>query len=98
MTILQAEKRMGAGMVERHGPRPGRPFDAPAFTVRAFAGGTEPGGFIWRLSDGSTRKMTTDEAYVLMGYPKGFAGSMAGAGNAVPPPLAEAILKELWND
>ena len=43
-----AVKNMGRGMVERHGERPGRPADAPAFTIRANAGGTEPGGFVWR--------------------------------------------------
>lgn len=44
-----AVKRMGSGMVERHGERPGRPADAPAFTIRANAGGLEPGGFRWQL-------------------------------------------------
>lgn len=46
-TTLEAVERMGAGMVERHGDRPGRPIDAPAFTIRANAGGMEPGGFVW---------------------------------------------------
>lgn len=45
----EAVKSMGRGMVERHGDRPGRPIDAPAFTIRATAGGTEPGGFRWVL-------------------------------------------------
>src|SRR5690606_18173394 len=44
----EAAKRMGSGMVERHGQRPGRPLDVPAFTIRASAGGMEPGGFYWR--------------------------------------------------
>lgn len=43
-----AVKNMGRGMVERYGDRPGRPMDAPAFTIRASAGGTEPGGFVLR--------------------------------------------------
>lgn len=46
-TTLEAVKRMGSGMVERYGERPGRPIDAPAFTIRANAGGMEPGGFVW---------------------------------------------------
>lgn len=40
-----AEKAMGSGMVERYGDRPGRDADQPAFTIRASAGGMEPGGF-----------------------------------------------------
>lgn len=43
-----AEKVMGKGMVERHGTRPGRSADQPAFTIRASAGGMEPGGFVLR--------------------------------------------------
>lgn len=46
---IEAVKNMGRGMVERHGDRPGRPIDAPSFTIRASAGGTEPGGFTWAL-------------------------------------------------
>lgn len=48
-----AEKRMGAGMVERHGSRPGREAGQPAFTVRANAGGMEPGGFVLRSNYGT---------------------------------------------
>lgn len=43
-----AVKNMGRGMVERYGERPGRTQDEPAFTIRASAGGTEPGGFVLR--------------------------------------------------
>jgi DNA (cytosine-5)-methyltransferase 1 len=43
-----AEKAMGKGMVERYGDRPGRDASQPAFTVRASAGGMEPGGFVLR--------------------------------------------------
>ncbi len=43
-----ARKAMGAGMVERHGDRPGRTLDQPAFTIRGNAGGMEPGGFVFR--------------------------------------------------
>jgi DNA (cytosine-5)-methyltransferase 1 len=41
-----ARKVMGRGMVERHGERPGRDASEPAFTIRASAGGMEPGGFV----------------------------------------------------
>lgn len=64
-----AVKNMGKGMIERHGDRPGRTVDAPAFTVRASAGGTEPGGFVWTNEDGTTRKATQEEASVLQSYP-----------------------------
>lgn len=43
-----ARKAMGAGMVERHGDRPGRTLDQPEFTIRGDAGGMEPGGFAFR--------------------------------------------------
>jgi DNA (cytosine-5)-methyltransferase 1 len=48
-----AEKAMGRGMVERHGTRPGRPAETPAFTIRASAGGMEPGGFVLRSNYGT---------------------------------------------
>lgn len=38
-------KNMGAGMVERHGERPVRGPDEPAFTIRA-GGGSAPGGVV----------------------------------------------------
>lgn len=43
-----AHKNMGRGMVERYGDRPGRSSEEPTFTIRASAGGTEPGGFVLR--------------------------------------------------
>lgn len=43
---FEARKVMGKGMVDRHGDRPGRDAMEPAFTVRASAGGMEPGGFV----------------------------------------------------
>lgn len=48
-----AEKVMGRGMVERHGDRPGRGSEVPAFAVRASAGGMEPGGFVLRSNYGT---------------------------------------------
>lgn len=40
-------KMMGSGMVERHGERPTRSLDEPAFTIRANGGGNASGGVIW---------------------------------------------------
>jgi len=48
-----AEKAMGRGMVARYGTRPGRPAEAPAFAIRASAGGMEPGGFVLRSNYGT---------------------------------------------
>lgn len=48
-----AEKVMGKGMVERYGTRPGRDAQAPAFAIRASAGGMEPGGFVLRSNYGT---------------------------------------------
>ena len=48
-----AEKRMGSGMVERYGDRPGRDAELPAFTIRGSAGGMEPGGFRLRSNYGT---------------------------------------------
>lgn len=47
-----AAKRMGAGMVERHGERRAHELTEPAFTIRASAGGMEPGGFVWAEAEG----------------------------------------------
>jgi DNA (cytosine-5)-methyltransferase 1 len=55
----EARKAMGAGMVERYGARPGRTLDQPAFTIRASAGGMEPGGFVW--APVAANEGTTDE-------------------------------------
>lgn len=57
--VTAAGKNMGKGMVERHGTRPDRPIDTPSFTVRAEAGGTEPGGFVFKGEQ--TRALTPKE-------------------------------------
>lgn len=70
-TYPSAVKNMGAGMVERYGERPGREGTEPAFTIRASAGGTEPGGF--RLEhEGEARKLDPEEAAALQTYPAGW--------------------------
>lgn len=53
MDDFTAEKVMGRGMVERHGERPGRDAQQPAFTIRGSAGGMEPGGFVLRSNYGT---------------------------------------------
>jgi DNA (cytosine-5)-methyltransferase 1 len=53
LSSFTAEKVMGKGMVERHGTRPGRAADTPAFAIRASAGGMEPGGFVLRSNYGT---------------------------------------------
>ena len=80
--VTGAAKAMGRGMVERHGERPGRGMEQPSFTVRANAGGMEPGGFRWlvRWSMGSPSgltgprlsacaKVTIEEAATLQAFP-----------------------------
>ncbi|WP_417556128.1 DNA cytosine methyltransferase [Microbacterium sp.] len=98
---VMARKVMGAGMVERHGDRPGRDIDHPAFTIRASAGGREPGGFVVAMPDGSTRKLEPSEAGTFQTYPTPFpfqggrGKQFLQIGNAVPPLLAHAILSAL---
>ena len=99
-TYPSAVKNMGSGMVERHGERPGRTGDQPAFTIRANAGGTEPGGFVLQDEDG-TRKLEPAEASVLQTYRRPFiwcgnkSKQFLQIGNAVPPLLAYCILSAL---
>lgn len=61
---FHASKRMGAGMVERHGERPDRAADLPAFTVRAEAGGMEPGGWRWKIRQSAMRNATVRDGGV----------------------------------
>lgn len=43
---------MGKGMIERHGPRPGRDAADPAFTVVGGEGGSSQPGFGWQAREG----------------------------------------------
>lgn len=73
-------------MVERYGDRPGRSADEPAFTIRASAGGREPGGFVFESAEGVARKMRPEEAAALQTYPGGWGFTDRPAvtvGNAV---------------
>lgn len=49
------ERHRGAGMLERHGERRGRPVAEPALTVTGNASGTTPGGFRVMRSNYNTR-------------------------------------------
>ena len=63
--VLGVQKLMGSGMVERHGERPIRQTDEPAFSVRAQGGGRDPGGFVkmvlnYRQTDRDGEPITCD--------------------------------------
>lgn len=117
--VTGARAMRGAGQTERYGPRPDRPIDAPALTLRANGGGNATGGFVWAKRPATTvagdphiaapghherqmnnaERVTVAEAAALQSYPPGFmfAGTKTKQflqiGNAVPPLLAEAILR-----
>ena len=83
-----ALKNMGRGMVDRYGERPGRDSTQPAFTLRASAGGTEPGGFVLQeIEDGPKRKLTVDEASILQSYPTHLAASGTSCQVVDPRPV-----------
>lgn len=117
--VTGARAMRGAGQTERYGPRPDRPIDAPALTLRANGGGNATGGFVWTKRPATTvqgdpriaapghherqmnnaERVTVAEAAALQSYPPGFtfAGTKTKqflqVDNAVPPLLAEAILR-----
>lgn len=88
-----------------------RPISDPAATM---AFGNDFGSFRWVLREdhastydavkASRQYMTLDEAKVIQSYPQDFqfAGNKQDRakqiGNAVPPLVAEAVLKELWEE
>lgn len=131
----------GAGMLERHGDRPSRSANEPAFTMAG--GGTGSGGLRWLVhgerhwattrpsttivgsfkpeivaapgyrvsaADGSHQnapgyvRVTVEEAACLQSFPAGFPwqGSKTKryqqVGNAIPPLLAEAVLRQVHAD
>jgi DNA (cytosine-5)-methyltransferase 1 len=73
-----------------------RRLDQPAFTVTGKCGRNR-----WEWPDGTSRNLTVDEAAQLQGFPAGypwFGGSISRqqqVGDAVPPPMAAAILRPL---
>lgn len=100
-----ARKNMRKGMVERYGERPGQAAGQPAFTLRASAGGTEPGRFVLQETEcGPSRKPQAREVATLQTYEKPFVwkGTKSSVflqiGNAVPPLLAQAVLSALLKD
>lgn len=86
--------RMGANATER-GYTVRSP-DAPAVTITSKAP-------YWIHPDGSTKRLNVREMATLQSYPNmfEFCGSMTSqrlqVGNAVPPVLGEAILRQLWS-
>lgn len=94
----------GAGIIERHGARPGRASTAPAPTIRAWAHSRSE----WRRGD-MREHPTSDELATLQSFPTGYPwhGSKTTRdrqiGDAIPPLLAAAILGALldlpgWRD
>jgi DNA (cytosine-5)-methyltransferase 1 len=94
---VAAAKRMGSGMVERHGERRARTVNEPAFTILA-GSGSPRAGFDWVMPEASGVRVTVQEAAVLQSFPADYPwqGSRTKqyqqVGNAIPPGLARAAL------
>jgi DNA (cytosine-5)-methyltransferase 1 len=92
----------GAELVSNYGTggdparRGRRSMDRQAFTITGKCGRNR-----WEWPDGTTRRMTVDEAAQLQGFPAGYpwqGGSISRqqqVGDTVPPPLAAAVLRPL---
>lgn len=87
--------------------RPQTPF-APSTTVRMEWRRFPQEAHLLDLESQRYRRLTPSEIAVLQGFPKGWGDGLgltdreriAGLGNAVPPPLAEALIRELgrWTE
>ncbi len=64
---------------------------------------SETGGRYYILHNGRVRKLAVDEVYAVMGFPDSFkrvgtkAQQLKVAGNAVAPPMSEAVATEVMN-
>jgi DNA (cytosine-5)-methyltransferase 1 len=89
-------KAQGAGMVARHGGRPPRQPDQPAFTILSAKGG---GSIRYRWEDGQS--LTVTEAAALQTFPEdypwqgGKTAQLQQVGDAVPPLLARVLVSEV---
>lgn len=87
----------GAGMAERHGLRPSWPSTKPAMTVTG-----HPARLLWVNDEtGETERLSVREAALLQTFPENYAWAgesrsrvFKQIGNAVPPALGQAVLKQ----
>ena len=89
--VIGVKKLMGAGMVERHGERPIRTANEPAFAVRADGGGRDPGGFVKVYADEwpLTRPATTIAGDTSVFQPGGHHKPGEQSENAIRLTIAE---------
>lgn len=97
-------KHRSAGLVDKHGNRPGRTLDEPSMTITGrgqhvfWEGEAAPDSPFKRL------QITREEAAVLQSFPADYpwfgkkSSSYQQVGNAVPPLLAAAVLKGFVTD
>lgn len=102
MSMADALGWSGAVLVSNYGTggdpkrRGQRPMTGPAFTMTGKCGRNK-----WRFPDGTTRPLTVAEAGILQGFPAdypwqgGATSRQQQVGDAVPPPLAAAVLAPL---
>lgn len=96
--VANHEAIPGARSYRKHS---GSPFDWPAKTIKAGVHGVSGGEGMIRFDDGSLRYFTVREAARLQGFrddyefPVARSRSMGAIGNAVAPPLAELLTRQL---